>query len=245
MVSNMLEQHDIATRIDGEFLTGGIGELPAAGLVRVMSEEKDFERAREIIREWETKSPPDKPTLVRRRIPAPAWFLFGVTVALVTVSWVYRSRALPEGIDLNGDGRLDERYIYEGQQLAKVEVDANLDGKIDIIYTCDPRGVPLSALVDTDFDGRFETKEKFEHGQLLSVDIDRNMDGSVDRHEDYTNGVLRTATMFASDGRTVVKREHYERGVLANAEYDSDRDGILDTVYQYDRYGEIVEVIRN
>jgi len=245
MIANMLEQHDITTRIDGEFLTGGIGELPAAGLVRVMAEEKDFERARHIIGEWEKKSPPDKTTVPRKSIPGPAWFLFGVVVSLGAMSWVYRSRTLAEGIDFNGDGRLDERFIYEDQHLSKVEVDANLDGRVDTIYTCDPRGVPLSAILDTDFDGRFETKQKFDHGQLQTAEIDREMDGKIERREEYQNGVLATVSMYAADGYNVVKREHYEHGVLTSAEYDSDRDGVFDTTYKYDRFGEIVEIARN
>jgi hypothetical protein len=55
IVLHMLEQAGIAGRIDGEFLTGAMGELPASGLVRVLVEEPDAERARSIIAEWERK----------------------------------------------------------------------------------------------------------------------------------------------------------------------------------------------
>jgi len=55
IVLHMLEQAGIAGRIDGEYLTGAMGELPLSGLVRVMVEEPDVERARSIIAKWEKK----------------------------------------------------------------------------------------------------------------------------------------------------------------------------------------------
>src|SRR5262245_44199775 len=49
IVLHMLEQAGIAGRIDGEYLTGAIGELPPTGLVRVLVDEADAEEARAII----------------------------------------------------------------------------------------------------------------------------------------------------------------------------------------------------
>lgn len=241
MVANMLEQHSIATRIDGEYLTSGIGELPAAGLVRVMADEADFERARAIIRDWEKRSPPDRGPSTAKRLPGPAWFLFGVVATLAAVSWLYRPRATIEGVDFNGDGRLDERYTYDGGHLVKVEIDANLDGKIDGVYHYDSQGALVAAEVDVDFDGRFETKQTFERRLLKTSDSDWDLDGHIDRHEEYINGVLNTVTLYAPDGFHVVRREYYDRGQIVRAEYDSNGDGIMDTRYRYDRYGEIVE----
>ena len=43
---------------------------------------------------------------------------------------------------------------------------------------------------------------------------------------------------------TVVKREHYQHGFIASAEYDSNGDGTLDVSRRYDRYGEIIESVR-
>jgi hypothetical protein len=241
MVANMLEQHEIATRIDGEYLTSGIGELPAAGLVRVMTDECNFERAREIIRDWEAKSPPDSVAPAAKRSFGSAWFLLGVAVTVGAMSWIYRPRAPVDGVDFNGDGRLDERYVYTDQALSRVEIDANLDGKVDAVYRYDSHGMPVSSELDSDFDGRFETKQTFERRLLKTVDIDWELDGKIDRHEDYLNGVLSTVTLYAPDGFHIVKREYYDRGILVRAEYDSDRDGIFDTSLRYDRYGEIVQ----
>lgn len=56
MVLNLLEQEGIQGRVDGEYLQGGMGELQAFGLVRVMVGDDDFGRAQNVVEVWE-KSP--------------------------------------------------------------------------------------------------------------------------------------------------------------------------------------------
>ena len=53
MVLNLLEQEGISGRVDGEFLPGAVGEIQAINLVRVMVHESDYEKARQVIGEWE------------------------------------------------------------------------------------------------------------------------------------------------------------------------------------------------
>ena len=53
MIFNLLLQEGIQGRVDGEYLAGGIGELQAINLVRVMVAEDDYDQAIKIIREWE------------------------------------------------------------------------------------------------------------------------------------------------------------------------------------------------
>ena len=53
MIFNLLVQEGIQGRVDGEYLAGGIGELQAINLVRVMVDEDDYDQAIKIIREWE------------------------------------------------------------------------------------------------------------------------------------------------------------------------------------------------
>lgn len=53
LVMHQLQQAGIDARIEGEFLQGGIGELPAAGNVRVMVDPKDETEARAVIADWE------------------------------------------------------------------------------------------------------------------------------------------------------------------------------------------------
>ena len=87
MVANMLEQHGLDARVDGEHLSSGVGELPATGLVRVMVNDGDEARAREIIRDWEAKSPTsDLP--VSKHSYAPAWFSLGLVVGATLMNWI-------------------------------------------------------------------------------------------------------------------------------------------------------------
>jgi hypothetical protein len=53
LVMHQLQQAGLNARIEGEFLQGGIGELAAAGNVRVMVDPKDEVEARLVIADWE------------------------------------------------------------------------------------------------------------------------------------------------------------------------------------------------
>ncbi len=53
LVMHQLQQAGIDARIEGEYLQGGIGELPAAGNIRVMVDSKDVDEARLVIAEWD------------------------------------------------------------------------------------------------------------------------------------------------------------------------------------------------
>lgn len=55
LIADLLEQHKIDCRIEGEYLQGGIGELQAMGLLRIWVNEKDAREASLIIQEWETQ----------------------------------------------------------------------------------------------------------------------------------------------------------------------------------------------
>lgn len=54
LVADLLNRSHVDARIEGEYLTGGIGELPVAGLVRVVVKEEDLALARSIIAQWES-----------------------------------------------------------------------------------------------------------------------------------------------------------------------------------------------
>jgi hypothetical protein len=53
IVKALLEQQGISARVNGEYLQGGIGELPMIGLVTVSVAEEDAEKASVIISEYE------------------------------------------------------------------------------------------------------------------------------------------------------------------------------------------------
>lgn len=56
LVKGLLESEGVPSSVLGEYLQGGIGELPPQGLIRVVVEEEDYEQARDIIDNWRTAS---------------------------------------------------------------------------------------------------------------------------------------------------------------------------------------------
>ena len=52
LAKGLLESEGIESTILGEFLQGAIGELPATGLIRVVVEDDDYDRASLILESW-------------------------------------------------------------------------------------------------------------------------------------------------------------------------------------------------
>ena len=57
IVRGLLEQQGIEARVNGEYLQGGIGELPLVDLITVSVADGDVDAALEVIRDYE-ESPP-------------------------------------------------------------------------------------------------------------------------------------------------------------------------------------------
>lgn len=68
MIKNMLEQQGIVAEIQGEHLQGGIGELQAMGLVKVLVEDNAATGAKAIVEQWE-KENPSEPDYVLQKKP--------------------------------------------------------------------------------------------------------------------------------------------------------------------------------
>jgi hypothetical protein len=70
MLQDLLQQRGISSRLDGAQLQGGVGELPAAGLVRLVVDDEDYELARSVVDDWESVVGPD-PVPAPQAPPAP------------------------------------------------------------------------------------------------------------------------------------------------------------------------------
>ncbi len=94
MILNLLEQRRIPGRIEGEYLQGGIGELQAMGLVRVLVAERDYAEAQKIISEWESIQPAlDSPQPEARPSRGFLIFVIGVIVGAWLMYWISRVSA--------------------------------------------------------------------------------------------------------------------------------------------------------
>jgi len=241
MLLDLLKQQGLSAEIHGEHLQGAIGELPAAGLVRLVIDEADYAAARALIERWESAQPAE----VAKPPPRPgarSWprFIAGVLVG-VGVSWAfYRSPVTTEGIDHNRDGLLDETWTYAASgTLLKAEADRNLDGKIDYIAQYDRRGVIESAEADDNFDGVFETRMRFRDGNVELYEVDTDGDGIADRRSHYASGVIATTDIINPTTGLPLRVEYYRLGVLIKADVDTDKDGVLDTRFFYTPLGEV------
>ena len=53
LIKNLLEQQEIPAYVFGDYLQGGVGEIPAIGLVTVNVSDSDYTKAKEIVDEWD------------------------------------------------------------------------------------------------------------------------------------------------------------------------------------------------
>jgi len=242
MLLDLLKQEGIETHIHGEALQGAIGEIPAAGLVRLVVEEESYRPARAIIDRWERtqidSTPPPAKAATRSR---GAWgFLLGLFVGFGVAYAAYKTPVTSDGIDYNRDGLLDEKWTYSPNgTLLKFEMDRNLDRKVDYVAHYDSRGLIQSAESDDNFDGVFESKQKFRDGNVEVSESDTDGDGYPDTRWLYSNGVLETVEFLNPASGLPLRVEHYKLGRLEFADVDSDADGTLDTRLRYNRLSEV------
>ena len=240
MVLHLLQQAGIPGQVQGEFLQGGVGELPGAGLVYVDVPAERADEAREIIREWESKAPPARPANEGNKgFRSLGFFIAGAMASGVGVWAVFSGPASDAGFDYNRDGVVDERTFYNGSRPTRVESDRNFDGNPDLIWEYSASGAAKLARIDDNFDGRFENITTYRRGQAHEVEIDRNGDGKPDYKAQLQYGVLVSEQYMDPESGAVVKQVTYAKGWPEKAMIDRDGDGTPES-YEYDYYGDLV-----
>lgn len=53
LIKNLLEQQEIPAYVFGDYLQGGVGDIPAIGLVTVNVSDSDYTNAKEIVEAWD------------------------------------------------------------------------------------------------------------------------------------------------------------------------------------------------
>lgn len=240
MVLHLLQQQGVAGRVDGEYLAGAAGQLPAHGLVRVVVDEVDYDAAQAIVSAFEAAQPRDSGPKQAAPGGRWRWAMAGLLLGAVGTAALLRAPVSTDGVDYDHDGVFDERWTYSpsGQPL-RMEADRNLDRRIDYIAHYE-RGLVASAESDDDFDGRFETRMVFRAGNVERSDTDADGDSFAELHTAYRDGVLDTTTVLNPSTGLPLQVEHYRLGRLSDAEVDTDRDGRLDTRLRFDPLGQVV-----
>lgn len=239
MILNLLEQVGISGTIIGEYLQGGMGELPASGFISVEVEDQDYLVANKVISDWEAEEPvrveAKQPSKNATVLAAVAGLIIGAGLVLI----LDRAPTIERGIDYTGNGVYDEKWHWVGGRPSKAEIDRNRDGFVDSIQEYDRKGLLLTINEDNDFDGTFESLTNWHEGNPKSTKIDQNGDGVVEFIAEYKHGVIETMTWFNPVGLKVRKKQYFKGNQLNSAEIDSDGDGFLDTLVEYDDIEEI------
>ncbi|MES2581440.1 MAG: DUF2007 domain-containing protein [Pseudomonadota bacterium] len=244
MLQDLLQQEGISARLDGAFLQGAMGGLPASGLVRLVVDEADYEKGRTIIERWEAAEPLTQPipTTTNRSSGRLLAALMGMLIGVAGTYAFLRSPVSVNGIDHNRDGVLDEQWkLSPSGAVLDASADRNLDGKFDHVVHHDQRGHVETAESDDDFDGKFESTYHFRFGNVTSTTTDTDGDGFADLHSYYKHGVLVTTKYMNTRTGLPLRVEHIQLGRVVSAEVDSDKNGTLDKRLTYSVSGEVTQ----
>ena len=268
LIRHLLQEERIDAFIAGEYLQGALGEIPANTPIEVRVAPEDAARARAIVQAWESapidpamfddddpndastdattgafgasNDPTQRPQF--RAFAAIVWLLGGAALGASAMWAASHGPRNEAGYDYNGDGELDERWIYAGDRVERIETDRNRDGKIDQIARYDADGQASRVDADRDFDGTLEERTDYRHGQALRTELDRDRDGRAEYRAEYIHGTIFREEWLGANG-DVVKRIEYERGDPREGAIDSDGDGRLDTARTYAPNGEILRSV--
>ncbi|XVJ69325.1 MAG: DUF2007 domain-containing protein [Rhizobacter sp.] len=243
MLRDLLKQEGIAAHIHGEYLQGGMGELPAAGLVRLVVDEADVDRARALLTSWEQTQPAESAAITPKtsarqgRVRAG---LVGLAMGMALTTVYFKAPARVDGFDHNHDGVLDEKWTDSlSRQPLKYEVDRNLDGKVDYISWFDKRGLVTASEADDDFNGSFESRSTYKYNQLASTETDSDGDGFPEFRQRYEHGVLTHIDIIQPNTGLPLRVERYRLGRLQSVDIDSNNDGVLDQRLYYSPTGQV------
>ena len=241
MISNLLQQVGITSRIDGEFLQGGVGELQAMGFVRVLVEDTDYTNAQEVIKTWDTNQlePAQKSTRKSKSSGVGIGIFIGLLIGVGTTFLVYNTPVTIDGIDYNDDGKLDEKWVYRDNRISRIEIDRNLDGSVDNVHFYNHKGRIYKTETDDDFDGVFEGRLTYKRGNPEIQTIDSDQDGIVDIKSYSKHGVLTEIEIIGPTPTSPKKKQYFEMYKLISSEFDSNGDGIYDKKYSYDYYEQV------
>lgn len=144
--------------------------------------------------------------------------------------------------DVNGDGKADVlRYYDEGGRLARQEEDSRLTGRIDTwSFYENERLVRKES--DTTGDGRPDLWAFYdEGGKLIRTEADSNQDGHRELVSLYAQGEMVEEQHFSRGLDTPRRIISYAKGQPIRKAEDTDGDGRMDRVTEYDAKGRIAK----
>jgi hypothetical protein len=218
VLRQLLEGEGIFAHIQGEFLRGGIGELPVNTEVLLQVPDEDVARARGIIADWQASDPHDEAFADEDDDAAradDAGAQRGSGAAQVVAGIAARDAQLRESLGVRvlqwtvlfSFGVMLGWGLHQGAEVA-------------------PQGDTASDGADLDRDGRNDQWTYWENGRAVRIETDRNRDGEVDEVTEH--GADGTPTQWRTDDdfdRHFESRLRLRDGLPLLAAYDFDGDG--------------------
>lgn len=270
---SLLEAEGIIYYFKGEGLQNlegagniGTGYNQLFGPVEIQVDEKDAQKAREILEQNEQakfvmpenfdaddKNEKDEACKPQDKKKASFKGIFiGILIGIVmAAAFYYIYKAIEkhrqsnyfwvDKVDNNNDGNADVIYYYENGALAKIEDDRNYDGKIDqkSFYR---NNIIDHVEADNNYDGVFEIKSNYKNGVLSRDEIDANNDGKPEIIANYIDGVIYDAEYYHEVTRKLFGKDFYQGGLLREERVDVDGDGKFETLIKHNEYGRVISI---
>ncbi|HBS04281.1 MAG TPA: hypothetical protein DEA96_04895 [Leptospiraceae bacterium] len=267
MLCNLMEQAGIEAHLSGEHIQGiGASVQP----IQIFVPEEDFGLASRIveegnldfleedpqIRRFGPEPGSEEPSLSRNSVKIDAndhhsarqtdWtgvllgLLVGILLGAGGMFWAYNSPVEENGVDYDGDGRLDETWIYVDERLSRVDLDSNLDGEVDEISHYDHLEFLELIQSDHDFNGTFETEYYYEDSFPTSYRQDSDDDGFFEYQEQILPDGLAEGTYFHPKSKKPIKTISYNYFKMLESRLDLNGDGTMDVIRKYNDIDEEV-----
>ncbi len=229
----------------------GTGFNPVIGPVEIQVDEKDVQKAKDLLSQIEqgefelsetdtiynhAGKLEESATKAHKAKGLLKGIIIGVLAsAIAFYLYDYKERHF-SGVrkyDLNRDSKPDLFYTYKNGVIVRYEEDRNYDGKIDR-WEFYKDGTAERGESDDDFDGRVDTRSYYKYELVTRFEIDTNFDNKPEIIEDYTNGVLSAMSWFHESSRNLWKKAYFVGGIKKEEYIDQDYDGTLDIKIIYD-----------
>jgi hypothetical protein len=264
IIKGLLEQRGIFAVVDGHYLQGGVGELPAGGFVSVSVNDLDYVVAARIVEKFDNgevdldeeeldNQPPYKSGQEREGnfneyTPVSLgneWksLLLGFSAGVGLMFAVYVMTERQDSYDKDNDGMPDELTIFKGGRAASYSADRNYDGDFDLIIEYGLDGYTTSHRADDDFDGKLDTWGTYVDGVLIEDEFDTDGNGVIDAKAFYNQANISKYVYLDEKTGQVIKAEYFDPFRLSYSLYDLDGDGKFDKKVNYDKYGDVQESI--
>jgi antitoxin component YwqK of YwqJK toxin-antitoxin module len=229
----------------------GTGFNPVIGPVEIQVDQKDVEKAKELLSqiehgEFELSETDAIDDHVQKSEYSPTkrhkvkGLLMGIVIGIILSGiafyiYDYRERHFSGVLkyDKNRDLKPDLLYTYKNGTVVREEQDRNFDGRIDLwVFYKD--GSIERAESDDNFDGRVGTWYYYRNGVVTRGEIDANFDNKPEIIEEFTNGVLSAMSWYHESSRNLWKKAYFVGGIKKEEYIDLNYDGTFDIKMLYD-----------